>query len=435
MGVFKTIRRMLSIKDLRVRIAYTLFFVTLYRLGTYVFLPWIDPYALKKFWDSQKSANMWDQLIGTSLDSYSIFSLGIQPYISASIVVQLASFAFPYFQRLQQEGIAGRSKLNQITRRLTILIALLQGIPAVWDINPKFVLGGATRWFYVSSLMLMTASTVFSVWMADKITEKGLGIGASVLIMVGMMAKFPKALKGEIMKEGQNMLFLILVLVGFFCVVLIIITFMQGTRKIRLQYARQMMVATHSYQGTRQYLPIKMNATGVMPVIFASILVGIVQYGCDKLKEQSDIAHSIATALKSPTNWQFNLSQAVLIFVGTFMYAAVFINPRKISNELKQSNGFIPGVKPGLPTAKYIDRVTSRVIFPGAIFLALVAMMPSLVSWHGIGITKEFSRYCGGTSLLIVIGVILEVINHVNGHLHMAHYDDMLQNTTKVSDL
>ena len=434
-GLFKTTRNIFSIKELRTRIAYTLLFVAIYRLGTYVFLPWIDPEVVRRQWESQKADNLWDQLIGTALDSHSILSLGIQPYISASIVIQLASFAFPYFQRLQQEGMAGRSKLNQITRQLTILLAFLQSIPLVFQINPGAILGGATYWCYASSIILLTSGAMFSVWLADRISEKGLGSGASILIMVGILTKFPLALKEEVTNEGQNYLFLIIEAVVFIGVVVAVITFMQGTRRIELQYARQMMVATRSYSGTRQYLPIKINATGVMPVIFANIFVGITKYCCDKLKEKSDIAHAIAEAFSNTNKWQFNLCQAVLIFVGTFMYAAVFINPVKIANELKQNNGFIPGVKPGRPTAKYIDRVMSRVIFPGAVFLAIIAMIPAIASWEGIGITEKFSRFYGGTSMLIIVGVILEMVQHIGGHLNMAHYDTMMQSSQKMPDL
>lgn len=424
---FGAIKNIFSIDVLRKKLLYTIIFAIIYRCGSFILLPGLDTEKVLLFLEQKTQRSMWDRLLGTSLDSLSLFSLGIYPYISASILIQLATFAIPYFQRLQQEGMAGRTKLNQMTRQVAVVMAIIQGIYQVLSIKKELILGIEVRgvyWFYIISVLLMTASSVFCIWLADRITEKGIGNGSSILIMVGIIAKLPNALIMEVRSKSDAILFLAIEATFFILIILAIIIFTQGTRKITIQYAKQMMMASYNYSGVVQYLPVKMNFTGVMPIIFANIAVGFVRFIASKLKDKSHIASWIESKL-DPFHWQCNLIQAMLVFSFTFVYAAVFINPVKISNELKRNNGFIPGIKPGRPTADYIDRIISRVLFPGAVFLATIAMLPALARWGGV--TEEFSIFYGGTSMLIIVSAILEMAQNIESHLSMLYYDTMIQ--------
>ncbi len=428
MSFLEKTKKVLLIKELRNRLLYTLCCCTVYRLGTYILLPHLNPETVLATMQKTKESSMWDRLLGTSLDTHSLFLLGISPYITASIVVQFCGFSIPYFQQLQQEGQAGRAQLKKITRQLTVLMAIGQAIPNVFNIQTNFILGSdqwGAYWFYVTSILLITASSMFCVWLADSITEKGLGNGTSVLIMVGIIAKLPQAIIVEFTNVNQTILFLIIELIILFFIILAIIIFMQAVRQILLQYAKQMANSSLAFGGKRQYLPIKMNMTGVMPVIFASTFVRIISFLAKILKDKSTIAKTIAEALKDSLNWQFNLCLAILIVIGTFTYASLFVNPIEIANQLKQSGGFISGVKPGRPTAHYIDTIISRVILPGALFLAIITMIPSIAAWEKIGISREFSGFYGGTSLIIIIGVILDMVEAIEGHLTMNQYNSL----------
>ena len=435
---FSSLKKASSIPALRKKILYTLFFVAIYRLGNLFILPWINAV---KFFEGQEKAkmNFWDSLLGTSLGTSSIFSLGIAPYISASIIIQLAGFVLPYFQRLQQEGMTGRAKLGRITRYFAVVMAIIQATLQVRSIDKEYLLianNGSYLWFYIVSVILMTAGSVISIWLADLITEKGLGNGTSILIMAGIISRLAPALITEV-REQRGFMLLIELLV-FTAIVLGTIIFMQGVRKIGLQYARQ-MTSMYSYGEGRQYLPIKINATGVMPIIFASVFVGFVKFCAKFLHEKVDwaFAGKVKNVFEDIHGWKFNVAKAVLIFLGTIMYAAVFINPVKIANELKQSNGFISGIKPGRPAAQYIDKVMSRILLPGALFLAIVALLPAVVYWEGNGLVKtaEFSQFYGGTSMLIIIGVIIEMVQQVEGHLNMVYYDSILQEKEHLPNL
>ena len=433
--LFSTIKDIYSIKTLRKRLAYTLFFALLYRLGTYVLLPWLNSAKVVASLKKQGEENYWDKVFGTSLSSHSLFSLGISPYISASIIMQLFTFSIPYFQRLQQEGTAGRNKINQYTRQLAIIMAILQGIPTLRNTSPEFILGINTwgkTWFRATSLFLMIASTMFCVWLADCISEKGIGNGTSVLIMTGILSKLPEALKKEIYTKDKTILFLFVEGIIFLLIVLTIIVFIQGVRKVTLQYARQMTMDSNKYSGKQHHLPIKMNITGVMPIIFASMFVGILRWIATFFKDKIDFAKSVGEALE-PHKWQCNALQAVLIFMSTFIYAAIFTNPSKIANDLKRSGGFIPGIKPGRSTMLFLDRTISLVIAPAALFLAIVSMLPSVAHWAGV--SKEFCTFFGGSSLLIIVSVILEMVQHVESNLSMLYYDKMmvgLKNNTSI---
>ena len=437
---FDTCRDIFRITQLRQRLLSTLFYVVIFRLGTCILLPWLDTTKVVESFKMRSEANFWDRMLGTSFASLSLFSLGISPYITASILVQFFTFAFPYFQRLQQEGQSGRVKLNYVTRILTIPLAVGQSLPRIFTIRKELILGAGEVnmfWFYLNATLLITAGAMFSVWLADRITEKGLGNGASVLIMVNILAKLPKAIVGEIRTENRTVLFFIIEFFILFLIVLSIILFTQAVRKITLQYARQMMV-NYSYGGdSRQYLPIKMNITGVMPIIFSNIFVGIAAFfaGVLHTKLEFSVAGRIAAALKDTLSWQNNATQAVLIFFATFVYASIFVNPMKIANDLKQNNAFISGVKPGQATAHFIDKTISRVIFPGAIFLAIVAMFPALVASKAVGVSEDFAHFYGGTALLIITGVILEMVDQIQGHLDMHQYDKLMLGMKKVPNL
>ncbi|MEM9569350.1 MAG: preprotein translocase subunit SecY [Bacteroidota bacterium] len=434
-NLFSTIKDIYSIKTLRKRLAYTLFFAFIYRLGTYVLLPWLNSAKVVESFKRQAEENYWDKVFGTSLSSHSLFSLGISPYISASIVMQLFTFSIPYFQRLQQEGTAGRNKINQYTRQLAIIMAILQGIPTLANTNNEFILGINTwgkTWFRATSLVLMIASVMFCIWLADCISEKGIGNGTSILIMTGILSKLPAALKKEWYSKGKTALFLFVEGMVFLFIVIAVIVFIQGVRKVTLQYARQMTMDSNKYSGKQHHLPIKMNITGVMPIIFASMFVGILRWLASFLKDKVDFAKSIEEALQLH-KWQCNALQAVLIFLSTFIYAAIFTNPAKIANDLKRSGGFISGVKPGRATTLFLDRTISLVVAPAALFLALVAMLPSVAYWAGV--SEEFSVFYGGSSLLIIVSVVLEMVQHVESNLSMLYYDKMmvgLKNNTAI---
>jgi preprotein translocase subunit SecY len=435
---FSSLKKASSIPALRKKLLYTLFFVAIYRFGNFFVLPWINA---GKVFEVQKNnvADFWDSLLGTSLNTFSVFSLGITPYISASIIIQLAGFVLPSFQRLQQEGMTGRAKLNRLTRYLAVVMAIIQAIVRARGIDKGYLLideKGSYFWFYFFAVLLMAAGSVFSIWLADLITEKGLGNGTSILIMAGIISRLVPALITEI-REQRGFMLLVGLLV-FTAIVFATIVFMKGVRKVGLQYARQ-MTSMYSYGEGRQYLPIKINATGVMPIIFASVFVGFLTFISKVLYEKFEwaFAGKIHDVFKDAYGWKCNAVKALLIFLGTIMYAAVFINPVKIANELKQNNGFISGVKPGHSTAQYIDKVMSRILLPGALFLAIVALFPSVVYWEGNGLVKtaEFSQFYGGTSMLIIIGVIMEMVQQVEGHLNMVYYDSILQEKEHLPNL
>lgn len=430
--MFTTTRDIFQLQELRSRLFYTVFFAAIYRLGTHIILPGLNPVALIKSKIGVKA--ILDSLLGGSLNSYSVLALGITPYISASIMIQMASISIPYFQRLQKEGAAGRAKKNQIIRLLTLLITLVQSVPFLVEAiyNQKKALLVNKYYFFAVGILLIVAGTMFSLWLGDRITEKGVGNGTSVLIMVGIVSNLP----GGIWREYENcssqdyptqfLLFFIVELLILFFITLLLIAFMQAKRKIYLQYARQMINSQQQiYQHNRPHLPIKVNGSGVMPIIFANLfLVGILMVA-RLLRERLEVASWLAKKLADQHTWEFNAAQAFLVFTGTFLYTAVFTNPVEIADDLKRNNGFIPGVKPGKPTSNYIDSIISKITLPGATFLAAIAMLPSGAIYFGI--TKEFSRFYGGTSMIILIGVILEIVQQIESYLFMRYYDRMIQ--------
>jgi len=423
--LISTIKNIFAIEDLRVRILNTLGFIAIFRLGSYVVLPGIDPNQLKG--GSQGILGLLDAFLGGAFSNASIFALGIMPYISASIVLQLLTIAVPYFQKLQKEGESGRKKINQYTRVLTIIITLAQSVGFLATINADAIDPSvAGPLFTISSMIILTAGTMFCMWLGEKITDKGIGNGISMLIMIGIVSRFPGAIVGEALALGlgRALVFIIELIVLFF-VVMSVVMLTQAIRRIPVQYAKQVGGSASLQAGQRQFIPLKVNAAGVMPIIFAQSLMFLPAMLANIWRDKSDFANEVGVVFSDYTSWQYNVSFAVLIIIFTFFYTAISVNPNQISDDLKRSGGFVPGVKPGLATSEFIDEVLTRITFPGALFLAVIAILPSIAMLFGI--TREFAAFFGGTSLIILVGVVLDTLNQVESYLLMRHYDGMMK--------
>jgi preprotein translocase subunit SecY len=417
-----TFRNIFAIEDLRIRILNTLGFIAIFRLGSYVVLPGVDPNRLQG--NAEGIFGLLDTLLGGAFSNASIFGLGIMPYISASIVLQLLTIAVPYFQKLQKEGESGRKKINQYTRVLTIAITMAQSVAFIQTINAEAIIV-EPFWFTVSSMFVLTAGTVFCMWLGEKITDKGIGNGISMLIMIGIVSRLPGAIIAEMLSKQLNgaMIF-ILEMIALYFIVMAVVMLTQAIRRIPVQYAKQ-VGGTTQFSGQRQFIPLKVNAAGVMPIIFAQALMFIPSLVASIWRDTSELANSIGTTFSDYTSWQYNLVFALLIIVFTYFYTAISVNPDQISNDLKRSGGFIPGVKPGLATSEYIGQILDRITLPGALFLALIAILPSFAMMFGI--TREFSAFFGGTSLIIMVGVVLDTLNQIESYLLMKHYDGMMK--------
>lgn len=427
MGFVKTIENIWKIEDLRKRILTTFFFVLIYRFGTHVVLPGVNPADLEALRHSTSGGllGLLDMFSGGAFANASIFALGIMPYISASIVIQLLGIALPYFQKLQKEGESGRNKLNQYTRYLTLVILLFQG--------PAYLLGalqGAAPgdfWsFLLPSTIILAGGSMFVLWLGERITDKGIGNGVSFIILVGIIARLPHALAGEftsrLADNAGGLVVFLLEMVFLLFVIAMAILLVQGTRKIPVQYAKR-IVGNKQYGGARQYIPLKVNAANVMPIIFAQAIMFIPLAIAGFTT--ADQTGWFMRSMSDNASWLYNLIFAFLIIAFTWFYTAVTINPIQMADELKRNNGFIPGIKPGKKTADYIDLVMSRITLPGSLFLAVVAILPAFASL--IGISKEFSHFFGGTSLLILVGVVLDTLQQIESHLLMRHYDGLLK--------
>lgn len=419
-----TVRNIFSIEDLRVRIVNTIGFLIIFRLGSFIVLPGVDP---SKLGDAPEGIfGLIDTFLGGAFSNASIFGLGIMPYISASIVLQLLTVGVPYFQKMQKEGESGRKRINQITRVLTIAITIAQGIGYVSaTILPTGAVMVSTSLFMFSSLILLSAGTMFCMWLGEKITEKGIGNGISMLIMIGIISRFPGALIAEGLEKGTSgMLLLIIEALVLFFVVLGVIALTEATRRIPVQYAKQ-VVGGKVYGGQRQYIPIKVNASGVMPIIFAQSLMFVPALIAQIWAGESDIANYIGTTFSDFTSWQYNLLFAALIIIFTFFYTAITVNPEQIAEDMKRNGGFVPGIKPGAPTSEFIDGIISKITLPGSILLAAVAILPALAIIAGVG--GEFAQFYGGTSLLIMVGVIMDTLRQIESYLLMRHYEGMMK--------
>ena len=417
-----TVKNIFAIEDLRARILNTLGFIAIFRLGSYVVLPGIDPNQLKS--NAEGIFGILDTLLGGAFSNASIFALGIMPYISASIVLQLLTIAVPYFQKMQKEGESGRKKINQITRVLTIAITLAQSVGFIATINSEAIIVSNT-FFTISSMIILTAGTMFCMWLGEKITDKGIGNGISMLIMIGIASRLPGALIAEaISKQLNGALIFIVELIVLYFIVMAVVMLTQAVRRIPIQYAKQ-MGAGSSIAGQRQFIPLKVNAAGVMPIIFAQSLMFIPALIGSMWRDVNETVGGFLNALADPYSFSHNLLFAILILVFTYFYTAISVNPNQISDDLKRSGGFVPGIKPGIATSEFIDEVLSKITLPGAIFLAIVAILPTFA--FQLGVSREFSSFYGGTSLIIMVGVVLDTINQVESYLLMRHYDGMMK--------
>jgi len=432
---FDTLKHIYKIEELRNKILITLGFIAVYRLGSYIVLPGIDTEGLADYTDQAQKGlqGLINIFAGGAFARASIFALGIMPYISASIVIQLLGIAVPYFQKLQKEGESGRNKQNQITRYLTIAITTVQAVSFI--INLKSQSPGAIvdpsimspTLFMVTNVLLLTTGTMFVMWLGEKITDRGIGNGISLLIMIGIIARLPQSIVQEVFNrmgvEGAGLIVLLLELVVLLFVILLTVMLVQGVRRIPVQYAKR-VIGNKPQGGVRQYLPLKVNAAGVMPIIFAQALM-FIPAAFAGLFENSETWNAINVQFSDPTGWLYNLTFAILIVAFTYFYTAVTINPTQIADDLKRNGGFVPGIKPGKDTADFIDLVMSRITFPGSLFLAGISVFPAVAMIFGID--QGFSYFFGGTSLLIMVGVILDTLQQIESHLLMKKYDGLLQ--------
>ena len=428
MKLVETIKNIFKIEELRKRILYTIGLILIYRFGSFVVIPGINPNAL-----SAMSAQASDGLMGLldifsggAFSNASIFALGVMPYISASIIVQLLGIVVPYFQRLQREGESGHRKMNQITRYLTIAVLCLQGPAYLANLHaqaPGAFVMEYNAFFIFTALIVLIAGTMFVMWLGEKITDKGLGNGVSLIIMVGIVARLPHALLAELDARtnaatgGWVMLVVEFVLLYF--IFMAAIALVQATRKIPVQYAKR-IVGNKQYGGVRQYIPLKVNAANVMPIIFAQALMFI-----PMLFGNWESTRGIAAAFNNYTGFWYNFTFALLVFAFTYFYTAIIVNPQMMADDLKRNGGFIPGVKPGKETRNYIDTIMTRITLPGSIFLAVVAILPAFAEM--IGINRQFALFFGGTSLLILVGVVLDTLKQVESYLLLRHYDGLMK--------
>ena len=422
---FTTLSNIWKIEDLRVRIINTLLFLLIYRVGSFVVLPGVDHASLTDQKTTEGLAGLINMFAGGSFSRASIFALGVMPYISASIVMQLLGIAVPYFSKMQKEGESGRSKINQWTRYLTIAITAPQAIAYLHSQIPADTLLMPYTTFVILNTFILTASTLFVMWLGEKITDKGIGNGISLIIMVGIIASLPSAFMVEFESRtgGQGGLITFIVeLVALLGVVMFTILIVQGTRKIAVQYAKR-IVGNKQYGGVRQYIPLKVTAAGVMPIIFAQALMFIPATIAQFFPTMA--SNSILISLSNYNSWLHNLLFALLIIIFTYFYTAITVNPNQMADDMKKNSGFIPGVKPGKSTADYIDDIISRITLPGSIFLAMIAIIPALVSLAGV--SSLFSRFFGGTSLIILVQVVLDTLQQIESHLLMRHYDGLMK--------
>lgn len=427
-----TIKNIWKIEDLRKRITITIALVLVYRFGCYVVLPGINPAevdALKNF-TSGGLMQLLDMFSGGAFSQASIFALGIMPYITASIVIQLLGMVLPSFQKMQREGESGRTKLNQYTRYLTVVILLLQGPAYLMNFQYQVHAAGGVLsfgfWTMIYLTIILAAGSMFIMWLGEKITDKGIGNGISFIILVGIIARFPGAFIEEFTNrlttaQGGLVMFLVEIIL-LFAVIAGAVLLVQGTRKVPVQYAKR-IVGNKQVGGVRQYIPLKVNAANVMPIIFAQAImfIPITLAGFGSNGQNS----AFVRAFSDMSGFWYNLVYFFLIIAFTYFYTAVTVRPSDMADGLKRNNGFIPGVKPGTKTADYLDSIMSRITFPGSIFLGIVAIMPAFA--RICGVSQNFAQFFGGTSLLIVVGVVLDTLAQVESHLSMHHYDGLMK--------
>ena len=427
----QTLKNIWAIEDLRSKIVVTLTFVLLYRLGNHIALPGMDPNAIEAAQRATKSNGLlgiFDMFAGGGFSQASILALGIMPYISASIFMQLMTILVPQLQKVQKEGESGRKKINQWTRYLTVIVTIFQAAAYVGYLNSpgyaEAILVAYKPYFWFSTIITLTAGTLFVMWLGEKIQDKGLGNGTSIIIMVGILARLPQNIIQEFSAKGQKgggglLIFLIEVAI-LVTVIMALIILVQGVRKIPVNYAKQ-IVGNRQFGGARQFLPVKVNSAGVMPIIFAQAIMflpTLVSF------TNIDSAQGIVRIFNDHSNVWYMIIYSVMVIGFTFLYTALIFNPKQISEDLKRNNGFVPGVKPGQPTADYIGSIMDKITLPGAIFLAMVGILPGFA--QRLGVTQGFSSFFGGTSLLIMVGVILDTLQQIETHLLMRQYDGLM---------
>ncbi len=436
MKFIQTLKNIWTIQELRQRLTITVLLVLVYRLGCYVVLPGINPNdldALTSFTSKSGLMQLLDMFSGGAFSQASIFALGIMPYITASIVIQLAGMVLPSFQKMQREGESGRQKLNQYTRYLTVLILLVQGPAYLYNLRAQVVnAGGQVEmgfWTVVFLTVILAAGSMFIMWLGERITDRGIGNGISFIILVGIIARLPVALfyeftsrlPGSTGSEGGLIMFIVEVVL-LFAVTVGAVLLVQGTRKVPVQYAKR-IVGNKQYGGARQYIPLKVNAAGVMPIIFAQAImfIPLTLSGFGASESSSGFFHTFADI----NGFWYNFVYFILIVAFTYFYTAITVRPTQMAEDMKRNNGFIPGVKPGKKTAEYLDSIMSRITLPGSIFLGLVAIMPAFARLCGI--SQNFAQFFGGTSLLIMVGVVLDTLQQIESHLMMHHYDGLMK--------
>ena len=428
----ETLKNIWKIEDLRNRILITILFVAIYRFGSFVVLPGINPADLSQLKNqtSEGLLALLNMFSGGAFSNASIFALGIMPYISASIVIQLLGIAVPYFQKLQRDGESGRNKLNQYTRILTIAILMVQAPSYLLNLRAQAgtALNASLDWtvFMITSTIVLAAGSMFILWLGERITDKGIGNGVSMIILVGIIARFPEAIIQEFMSRLEDsaggLIMFLLEIAALMLVISAAIMLVQGVRKIPVQYAKR-VVGNRQVGGARQYIPLKVNAAGVMPIIFAQAIM-FIPISISSLFTNTHEFGGFMKSLFNYTSFWYNFVFAILIIVFTYFYTAVTINPTQMADDMKRNNGFIPGIKPGKNTADFIDIIMSRITLPGAFFLALIAILPAFAGMFGV--QQGFAQFFGGTSLLILVGVVLDTLQQIESYLLMSHYDGLL---------
>lgn len=428
--IISTIRNIWSIEDLRKRILFTLGLVFIYRLGSFIVLPGIDPNRLSMEGATQGLLGLFDMFAGGSFSRASIFALGIMPYISAQIAMQLVTIAVPSFAKMQKEGESGQRKINQYTRYLTVIVTAVQAGAYVAYLRtqsgaailPEF----SGVFFWLSTVIVLTAGTLFVMWLGEKITDKGIGNGASIIIEIGIIARLPQALlyewKAKSIMGGGGLLIFLLEIIFLIAVIVGLVLLIQGTRKVPVNYAKR-IVGSRQFGGARQFLPLKVNAAGVMPIIFAQAIM-FIPITVMNFASPESATTGIMRALSDPTAFWYNFAYFFMVIIFTYFYTAMIFNPTQMADEMKRNNGFIPGVKPGRATADYIGAIMDRIMLPGAVFLGIVGILPGFAS--ALKINSVFASFFGGTSMLIIVGVILDTLQQIESHLLMRHYDGLM---------
>jgi preprotein translocase subunit SecY len=416
-----TLKNIWKTEELRKRILFTLGLILIYRIGSFIILPGIDQgvLAAQASGGGNGITDLLDLFAGGAFSKASIMALGIMPYISASIIMQLLGMAVPVVQKMQKEGESGRRKINNYTRILTIVICAFQG-PAYLGmyVPAEAIIDNSVLW-WTSAMMILISGTMFAMWLGERITDKGVGNGVSILITVGILARFPEAISQEFILSDSAFYFNIIKIVVFFAIIMATVLVVQGVRRLPINYAKRIAGGAATEQSARSYIPLKVNASGVMPIIFAQAIMSV------PMMVVGESTNSFLIGLKSPFSWQYNLVFGILIIVFTYFYTAITVNPKQIADDLKRNGGFVPGVKPGVETANRIDDIVSKITLPGSIFLALIAIIPAFAKLAGF--QDNFALFMGGTSILIMVGVVLDTLQQIETYLMNQHYDGLME--------